>query len=167
MAHIEAVLRRAELPPPEASAPDFAAGELTINFEARSVRLAGAPLKLTALEYKLPFHLVRNAGRLMPSRALIERISGADYGASDHQLQSLMYRLRSKIERPRYIESERELGIASAARRNRGPRSRRRRLLRPRPDAPGRVLVRPKRYGSSSAAAAARCIMELVPDLPS
>ena len=75
MAHIEAVLRRAELPPPESAAPDFTAGELAINFDAHSVRVADQPVKPTPFEYKLLFHLARNAGRLMPARALAERIT--------------------------------------------------------------------------------------------
>ena len=113
MAHIEAVLRRAELPPPESAAPDFTAGELTINFEAHSVRVDGEPVKLTPFEYKLLFQLARNAGRLMPSRALLERVWVPEYNASEHQLQSLVHRVRGKLERPggpRYIETERGLG---------------------------------------------------------
>jgi DNA-binding response OmpR family regulator len=113
MAHIEAVLRRAELPPPESAVPDFTAGEFTINFEAHTVRMADEPIKLTPFEYKLLFHLARNAGRLMPARALMERIWGSDSHTSEHQLQSLVYRLRAKIEQPggpRYIDTERGLG---------------------------------------------------------
>jgi len=113
MAHIQAVLRRAELPPPVSAAPDFSAGDLTINFQAREVRVAGEPVRLTPFEYKLLFHLVRNAGRLMPHRALMERIWGAEYNPTEHQLRVLVNRVRSKVERPdgmRYIETERSLG---------------------------------------------------------
>jgi two-component system KDP operon response regulator KdpE len=112
MAHIQAVLRRAELPPPISAAPDFVAGDLTINFQAREVMSAGQIVRLTPFEYKLLFHLVRNAGRLMPHRALMERIWGADYEPSEHQLRVLVNRVRSKIEHGdmRFIETERGLG---------------------------------------------------------
>ena len=79
MALIHAVRRLSELPPPVRSAPDFVAGDLAINFQAREVSVAGTIAKLTPFEYKLLFHLVRNAGRLMLRRALMERIWGADY----------------------------------------------------------------------------------------
>jgi two-component system KDP operon response regulator KdpE len=112
MAHIQAVLRRAELPPPISAAPDFVAGNLTINFQSREVTSGGEVVKLTPFEYKLLFHLVRNAGRLMPHRALMERIWGADYDPSEHQLRVLVNRVRSKIEHGgvRFIETERGLG---------------------------------------------------------
>jgi DNA-binding response OmpR family regulator len=113
MAHIQAVLRRAELPPPVSAATDFSLGDLRINFQAREVRVGGEPVRLTPFEYKLLFHLVRNAGRLMPHRALMERIWGAEYNPTEHQLRVLVNRVRSKIERPggmRYIETERSLG---------------------------------------------------------
>jgi DNA-binding response OmpR family regulator len=85
LARIKAVLRRAELPPPVQALPDFEAGELTINFQSHQVALRGEPVKLTPVEYKLLYHLVRNAGRLMTHRALLARVWGEDYGATtDH-----------------------------------------------------------------------------------
>jgi two-component system KDP operon response regulator KdpE len=112
MAHIQAVLRRAELPPPISAAPDFVAGNLTINFQSREVTSGGELVKLTPFEYKLLFHLVRNAGRLMPHRALMERIWGTAYDPSEHQLRVLVNRVRSKVEHGgvRFIETERGLG---------------------------------------------------------
>jgi len=113
LARIRAVLRRAELPPPVAAAPDFAAGELAINFQSHEVTVAGTPVRLTPVEYKLLFHLARNAGRLLPHQALLDRVWGADYVASPDYLKVFVGRLRAKLERPggpRYIETERGLG---------------------------------------------------------
>ncbi|MDB5075507.1 MAG: response regulator transcription factor [Chloroflexi bacterium] len=113
LAHIRAVLRRSELPPPLEALPDFVAGALAINFQSHQVTLRGAPVKLTPVEYKLLYHLVRNAGRLMPHQALLERVWGADYGATPEYLKVFISRLRAKIESDggsRYIENERGLG---------------------------------------------------------
>src|SRR5581483_4569000 len=66
LARIKAVLRRAQLPQPTSALPDFQAGDLAINFQDHQVTLRGEPVKLTPVEYKLLYHLVRNAGRLMP-----------------------------------------------------------------------------------------------------
>jgi DNA-binding response OmpR family regulator len=117
LARIKAVLRRAELPPPVAAAPDFVAGELAINFQSHEVSVRGTPVRLTPVEYKLLFHLARNAGRLLPHQALLDRVWGADYVASPDYLKVFVSRLRAKLERPggpRYIATERGLGYRFA-----------------------------------------------------
>jgi DNA-binding response OmpR family regulator len=113
LARIKAVLRRAELPPPVDARPDFVAGDLAINFQSHQVTLRGAPVKLTPVEYKLLYHLARNAGRLLPHQALLDRVWGDDYGATTHHLKVFVSRLRAKLEPEggqRYIETERGLG---------------------------------------------------------
>jgi two-component system, OmpR family, KDP operon response regulator KdpE len=113
LARIRAVLRRAELPPPVRALPDFAAGELAINFQSHEVTVRGEPVKLTPVEYKLLYHLARNAGRVLPHQALLDRVWGAEYLATPEYLKVFVSRLRSKLERPggpRYIETERGLG---------------------------------------------------------
>ena len=113
LARIKAVLRRAELPPPVRALPDFVAGELAINFQNHQVTLHGESVKLTPVEYKLLYHLVRNAGRLMTHQALLNHVWGEDYGATTDHLKVFISRLRAKIEplgEARYIETERGLG---------------------------------------------------------
>ena len=113
LARIRAVLRRAELPPPVRALPDFAAGELAINFQSHEVTVRGEPVKLTPVEYKVLYHLVRNVGRLLPHQALLERVWGAEYGATPEYLKVFISRLRAKIEPAggfHYIENERGLG---------------------------------------------------------
>jgi DNA-binding response OmpR family regulator len=114
LARMSAVLRRAKLATPSTAAPDFEAGDLTIDFQNEEVRLRGEVVRLTAAEYKLLYHLARNAGRVMPQRALLERIWGAEWGATANNLKALVSRLRAKIEPdpdgPRYVENERGLG---------------------------------------------------------
>jgi two-component system KDP operon response regulator KdpE len=117
LARIKAVLRRAELPPPVAARPDFVAGDLTINFQSHQVVVHGEPVRLTPVEYKLLYHLVRNAGHLLPHQALLDRVWGADDGATTHHLKVFVSRLRAKLEPeggPRYIETERGLGYRFA-----------------------------------------------------
>lgn len=117
LARIKAVLRRAELPLPAAALPDFRAGELAIHFQNHLVTVNDAPVKLTPVEYKLLYHLARNAGRLLPHQALLDRVWGADYVASTDYLKVFISRLRAKLERPggpRYIATERGLGYRFA-----------------------------------------------------
>jgi two-component system KDP operon response regulator KdpE len=112
-ARIRAVLRRAELPPPVEALPDFRAGELAINFEAQQVTVGDEPVKLTPVEFKLLYHLVRNAGRVLPHQTLLDRVWGEEAAATTDHLKVFISRLRAKLERPggpRYIETERGLG---------------------------------------------------------
>lgn len=113
LARIKAVMRRAELPPPVRTVPDFVAGDLAINFQNHQVTLRGEPVRLTPVEYKLLYHLVRNVGRLMPHQALLDRVWGEEYGATTDYLKVFISRLRAKIESdesPHLIETERGLG---------------------------------------------------------
>ena len=114
LARIKAVLRRAKQQAPERMLPDFTAGNLTIDFEAQAVRLSGKRVALTAAEYKLLFHLARNADRVLTHQALMECIWGSELGASANNLKALVSRLRSKLE-PKtsdhnYIQNQRGLG---------------------------------------------------------
>jgi two-component system KDP operon response regulator KdpE len=113
LARIKAVLRRADLPAPPEAQPDFVAGDVAINFGSHQVSVRGEPVKLTPVEYKLLYHLVRNAGHLMPHQALLDRVWGDEYGATTDHLKVFVSRLRAKIERdggPHLIETERGLG---------------------------------------------------------
>jgi DNA-binding response OmpR family regulator len=113
MAHIKAVLRRADMSPSVDSRPDFAAAELAINFPNQEVKVGGQPVKLTSVEYKLLYHLASNAGHLMPHQALLERVWGSEYDAGPKYLKVFMSRLRAKLRRPggpEYIVTERGRG---------------------------------------------------------
>ena len=46
MAHMKAVLRRAELRSPTRALPDFVAGTLAVNVESQQVTVGGEPLTL-------------------------------------------------------------------------------------------------------------------------
>jgi two-component system KDP operon response regulator KdpE len=113
MARIKAALRRAELPAPVQTLPDFEAGDLAIHFINQEVTVQGKPVRLTPVEYKLLYHLVRNAGHLLPHEALLDRVWGSNYEASPEYLKVFVSRLRAKLRRPggpEYIETERGRG---------------------------------------------------------
>lgn len=113
VARVKAVLRRTEQIPPERATPDFVAGDLRINFGSHKVTLRGETVKLTPVEYRLLYHLVRNAGRLVPHEVLLDRVWGEEYGATKDYLKVFICRLRAKIEPkdgPQLIENERGVG---------------------------------------------------------
>jgi DNA-binding response OmpR family regulator len=113
VARIRAALRRAELPPPTQALPDFQAGDLAIRFHDQQVTLAGEPVNLTAVEYKLLYQLARNAGHLLSHQALLDHVWGVSYNASPEYLKVFISRLRAKLRRPEgpeYIQTDRGRG---------------------------------------------------------
>lgn len=113
-ARIKAVLRRAELPAPVSNAPSFVSGDLTVNFDSREVTVKGENVKLTPIEYKLLYQLVRNAGRVLPFDSLLSKVWGDEYRGDMDYLKTYVSRLRKKLgddpENPRYIVTERSVG---------------------------------------------------------
>jgi len=113
MARIKAALRRAEMPAPVNAWPDFQSGTLAIHFQNQEVTVGGEQVKLTPIEYRLLYHLVRNAGHLLPRQALLDRVWGGDYEAGPEYLKVFVSRLRAKLRRagaPELIETERGRG---------------------------------------------------------
>ena len=68
MARVRAVLRRHDMPAPASRAPSFRSGDLEVDFARQEARLRGEHVDLTPTEYKLLYHLVRNAGSRAPAR---------------------------------------------------------------------------------------------------
>jgi two-component system KDP operon response regulator KdpE len=117
VARIRAVLRRAELPAPAQAAPDAQVGDLAISFQQQRVTVGGEPVKLTPVEYKVLYHLVRNAGRVLPHQTLLDYVWGPEYGATTEHLKVFISRLRSKLDPEgarRLIETERGIGYRFA-----------------------------------------------------
>jgi len=113
-ARIRAVLRRLDMPGPASRAPSFRSGDLEVDFTLREARLGGERVELTPTEYKLLFHLVRNAGHVLQHATLLAKVWGREYVDEVDYLRVYVGRLRDKLgddaERPRYIRTERGLG---------------------------------------------------------
>lgn len=110
VARVRAVLRRTEGLPLSQGEKRFVCGDVEVDFASRSVRVAGQPVELTNTEYRLLYHLVRNAGRAMSHEALLSRVWGGEYTDEINYLKVYINRLRNKIERdprnPHYILTE-------------------------------------------------------------
>jgi two-component system KDP operon response regulator KdpE len=114
LARIRAVLRRARMPLPAPRGPDFVCGRLAVHFAQRQVTVDGKPVKLTPTEYNLLYHLVRNAGQVLPHSTLLAKVWGHEYKDELDYLKVYIRRLREKIEpdpqNPRYILTARGIG---------------------------------------------------------
>jgi two-component system KDP operon response regulator KdpE len=120
MARVKAVLRRLEMPAPASRSPSFRAGELEVDFAKHEARLAGERLELTPTEYKLLYHLVRNAGHVLEHGTLLAKVWGREYVDEVDYIRVYIRRLRDKLgdssEAPRYIQTERGIGYRFIAR---------------------------------------------------
>ncbi|MFZ4848886.1 MAG: response regulator transcription factor [Caldilinea sp.] len=111
---IRAVLRRFE---PQGRLEDqllTVDERLQVDLQRRQVIVAGERINLRPTEYRLLFHLIQNAGWVMPHETLLTKVWGHEYINDNHLLRLYITYLRQKIEpdpsHPRYIFTERSLG---------------------------------------------------------
>ena len=96
---VEALLRRAELPTPIKKTAIEIDDRLTIDFARREVIVEGERIQLRPTEYRLLFHLVNNAGWVMPHETLLQKVWGYEYRDETHYLRLYITYLRQKIEK--------------------------------------------------------------------
>ena len=113
LARVRAVLRRAQTLPLAHEQP-FVSGDLSVDFARREVTKRGEPVPLTATEYRLLYHLVRNAGQVLTHETLLARVWGREYTDEINYLKVYISRLRAKLEddprNPQQILTEHSVG---------------------------------------------------------
>src|SRR6266498_4193429 len=114
VSRIRAVLRRHYAAPPTPQTTVVVDDRLTIDFARREVLVNGERVNLRPTEYRLLYHLVQNAGYVMPHEQLLTKVWGPEYGDETHYLRLYITYLRQKIEEdpanPKYILTERGIG---------------------------------------------------------
>ena len=110
-ARIRAALRKRAASEP--SEP-YVLGDLTIDYAGRRVTLAGRPLPLIAMEYRLLAELSANAGRLLTYGHLLQRVWGEKGGGDVRPMRTIVSKLRRKLgddaDNPTYIFTEPRVG---------------------------------------------------------
>jgi DNA-binding response OmpR family regulator len=86
----------------------YSAGGLVLDDKSKSVCVDGAVVRLTPLEYKILFLLIRNRGRVFSIDEIYERVWGAESLGSGTTVSVHIRRIREKIEinpgEPKYIK---------------------------------------------------------------
>ena len=111
LARLRAALRRAA--PAEEHAvvetPDF-----TVDLAAKRVRTEAGEVRLTPTEWHIVEVLVRNAGKLVTQRQLLQEVWGPQYEKETNYLRVYLAQIRSKLEpdpaSPRYFVTEARMG---------------------------------------------------------
>jgi two-component system alkaline phosphatase synthesis response regulator PhoP len=105
-ARVRTVLRRL---PGERGPVEVKRGQLVLNFLKHEVSIAGKPLDLTPVEFKLLGVLVKEAGRVFSRAELVEKALGFDYKGFDRTIDVHILNLRRKLEPdplyPKYIKT--------------------------------------------------------------
>ena len=97
---VKAVLRRAALAQPEAQFEEpIDAGDLSIDFEKRSVVVRGESARLTYVEFEIIAALARAPGRVFSRTMLLERVWGDASYRDPRTIDVHIRHLREKLER--------------------------------------------------------------------
>jgi two-component system KDP operon response regulator KdpE len=111
LARLRAALRRSTPTPaePVVETPDF-----TADLAAKKVRSAAGEVRLTPTEWHIVEVLIRNEGKLVTSRRLLQEVWGPQYGEEANYLRVHLAHIRRKLEpnpsRPRYFITEPGMG---------------------------------------------------------
>ncbi len=105
LARLRALLRRAT----GHSAAALECGELRVDTRSARATVKGAPIKLTAHEYRVLAYLMHHQGRVVPRTELVEHIYDQDFDRDSNTIEVFIGRLRKKIGSDR-IQTERGLG---------------------------------------------------------
>ena len=105
---------------PGPSAPDrFELGDMVIDHAARMVAVAGQPVDLTPIEYRLLVELAANVGVLLTHEQLLNRVWGADKAADASRMRTVVKNLRQKLgdnaRNSRYIATVPHVGYRMPA----------------------------------------------------
>jgi two-component system KDP operon response regulator KdpE len=111
LARMRAVLRRLAS---ESDGSTVKAGDVSINTDERRVLVAGKEIKLTPTEFKVLAFLVKNAGKVVTHRTLLQAVWGWESAEQTEYLRVFINQLRRKIEldpqHPQYIVTEPWIG---------------------------------------------------------
>jgi len=114
LARMRVALRRAARVGAGASRPILEAGALRIDLERHEVTRAGAPVRLTPIEYRILVCLAGHPGRVFTHGQLVKSVWSGVAGVAAHHVRVHMAELRKKIEddpaRPKLLITEPGVG---------------------------------------------------------
>jgi two-component system KDP operon response regulator KdpE len=114
VSRVKAVLRRVEAAEGEAHSVIEVDDRLKLDFQKRKIWVDGELVNLRPTEYRLLYHLVKNAGWVLTHEQILTKVWGYEYRDEPHYVRLYVNYLRKKIEKdpsnPEYILTERGVG---------------------------------------------------------
>jgi two-component system KDP operon response regulator KdpE len=120
LARVRAVLRRTnwEQQAPSEGGKIIQRAGVSIDFDRRQVTHKGREIDLTPTEFNLLYQLMKDAGKVLTHRDLLQRVWGQEYGDETEYVRVYIGRLRNKLEddpnRPTLLRTERGVGYSFA-----------------------------------------------------
>jgi two-component system, OmpR family, KDP operon response regulator KdpE len=119
LARMRVALRHTAHGPSEAGESVFEVGELSVDLVRRHILVAGAPVHLTPIEYRLLTTLIRHAGKILTHQHLLREVWGPNQTDQAQYLRVYIAQLRRKLEKnpaqPRFVLTEPGVGYRLAA----------------------------------------------------
>lgn len=114
VSRVRAVLRRTEMTGASTHGLIEIDDRLKIDFDRHEVWVEDKLIKLRPTEYRLLYHLVKNAGWVLTHDQILAKVWGYEYRDEPHYVRLYINYLRQKIEKepadPKYILTERGVG---------------------------------------------------------
>ncbi len=114
VSRVRAVLRRTEMAGQPVHDVIQVDDRLKIDFDRREIWVDDELVKLRPTEFRLLYHLVKNAGYVVPHEQLLAKVWGYEYRDETHYLRLYVNYLRQKLEldpsNPEYFITERGVG---------------------------------------------------------
>jgi two-component system KDP operon response regulator KdpE len=114
LGRVKAVLRRSQWSEPSTLDERIVRGEICVDMARHAVTVRDEVIDLTPTEFNLLVYLMKNTGKVLSHRAILQRVWGPEYGEEAEYLRVYIGRLRQKIEvdpaHPQYLFTERGVG---------------------------------------------------------
>jgi two-component system KDP operon response regulator KdpE len=118
MVRIKSSLRKRATPRNSVSSPRYEFRNVLLDYSARTLRISGVLVQLTATEYKLLHELSSNSGQILTQDELLQRVWGQEYTGEPQLLRSYVKSLRQKLgdnaRNPTFIFTEHGIGYRMA-----------------------------------------------------
>ena len=114
LGRIKAVLRRADWSESVSGGERIVRGEIDVDIDKHQVVVQGDVIELTPTEFNLLVYFMKNAGKTLHHRAILQNVWGMEYGDEAEYLRVYVGKLRHKIEedpmKPKYLHTEHGIG---------------------------------------------------------
>lgn len=114
LGRVKAVLRRADWSESGSGEERIVRGEIEVDVERHQVKVQGGIVELTPTEFNLLLYFMKNAGKTLHHRAILQNVWGAEYSDEAEYLRVYVGKLRQKIEidpsKPDYLHTEHGIG---------------------------------------------------------
>jgi two-component system KDP operon response regulator KdpE len=114
LGRVKAVLRRADWSDTGSGEGRIVRGEIEVDVERHQVKVQGDIVELTPTEFNLLLYFMKNAGKTLHHRAILQNVWGTEYSHEAEYLRVYVGKLRQKIEinpsKPVYLHTEHGIG---------------------------------------------------------